>query len=280
MSKKIHFVYRCYKSQNIVDFLHKKHYSDKNIYYLILNKNIIIDNIYVTDKQTKVPLFAKVEVTLNDEECNLKTYLDKIEIIYEDNYVLVTNKPAGMDVEPTKANFENNLSTRVHQYYITNLINSKIHLVNRLDKLTSGLVIFAKNQYIHHLFQFVKIHKYYLAEVEGKTSRKGTIFLRLKKDEHSIKRVVSEDGKECLTKFKRVRYQNNKSIVKIKLLTGRTHQIRVSFAHVNHPIIGDPLYNPNYREDQKMRLCCYKMCFFHPVKKQWINLRIKSKKGE
>lgn len=275
MNKKIHFVYRCYKSQNIVDFLHKKHYSDKNIFYLILNKNITINNNYIRDKQAKIPFFAKIKVTLNDEDCKLGTCLDKLEIIYEDNYVLVANKPAGMDVEPTRKNFQNNLSACVHQYYKENQIKSNIHLVNRLDKLTSGLVIFAKNQYIHHLFQSIKIHKYYFAEVEGKTKKRGCISLHLKKDSNTTKRIVSNDGKACLTKFKRVRYQNNRSVVKIKLLTGRTHQIRVSFAHVNHPLIGDPLYNLHYQNGEKMKLCCYKICFFHPLKKKWIILNIK-----
>ena len=271
---KISLSFNSYFKQSINKFLLNKGFSDNNTYYLIKNKNVLIDNKIVIDKNVLLPFKkCKVEVTLNDEESTLPINNNKIDIVYEDQYFLVVNKPINLDVEPTKANYENNLACMVNNYFINNNIKSKIHLVNRLDKLTSGLVIIAKNQYIHNLFSKIKINKYYETLVEGITKNKGTIKVKIAKEEGSVKRIVDEKGKLSITKYKRIKVIGNNSLLKIKLITGRTHQIRLSMSYINHPLVNDPLYG-NIVNENDMYLKANILVFKHPITNKKIKIII------
>ena len=272
----IKFTYHHIFPETINNFLLKKGYSENNIYNLIRNKNITIDGKVVTSKNEKTSIFySKVVVTLNEEFSTLPINNSSIKVIYEDDYFLVVDKPYDLDIEPTKANYVNNLAAMVNNYFISNNIKSKIHFVNRLDKLTSGLVIIAKNQYIHNVFSKVNIDKQYYALVEGEVENSGVIKVNIKRDGDSIKRIVAEDGKPCITKYNKVGYQKGMSLVNVKLLTGRTHQIRVSFAHIGHPLVSDPLYNPKTHSSLTMFLRAYSLKFRHPITKERIELKIK-----
>ena len=271
---KIKFEYASYFKCSLVKFLKKKGYSDKNIYYLIYNNNIYINNIVVKDKQVVLPLKkAIVTVYLNDEENTLPINENSIDIVYEDEYLLIVNKPYNLDIEPTKRNYTNNLASEVSYYFKTNDIKSKIHLVNRLDKLTTGLVIIAKNQYIHNLFKKVKITKKYQALVRGKVKRKGIIKIRIAKDNDSIKRKENINGKLCISKYKLIKYENDNSLVDVLIKTGRTHQIRVSFKSISHPLVNDPLYDNSLSNDN-MFLKAYYLRFIHPITKKRIIVTI------
>lgn len=271
----IKFTYFHLFKKKINDVLSKKGYSDNNIYYLINEGNVKINGKIVTSKNEMTPLFSKIEVTLIDEYSSLPINNEKIKVVYEDEYLLIVDKPYNLDIEPTKSNYANNLAAMVNTYFVNNNIKSKIHFVNRLDKLTSGLVIIAKNQYIHNVFSKVKIIKEYYALVEGEVNNSGVIKVNIKRDGDSIKRIVADDGKPCVTKYRKVGYQKGMSLVNIKLLTGRTHQIRVSFAHINHPLVSDPLYNDKVNETLSMYLKAYHLRFVHPITKKIINLKIK-----
>ena len=272
--EKIKFEYISYFKCSLVNFLKKKGYSDKNIYYLIYNNNIYINNIVVRDKQVILPLKKTIiTVYLNDEDNTLPIKRSNIDIIYEDEYFLIVNKPYDLDIEPTKRNYTNNLASEVSYYFKTNDIKSKIHLVNRLDKQTTGQEIIAKNQYIHNLFKKVKITKKYQALVKGKVKRKGIIKIRLAKDNNSIKRKEDINGKLCISKYKLIKYENGNSLVVVLIKTGRTHQIRVSFKHINHPLVNDPLYDKALAND-KMYLKAYYIRFIHPITKKRIIVTI------
>lgn len=268
----ITFKYKNNRKQNINRFLLIKGYSDNNIYYLIKNKNILVNNEVVKDKNHVVEAKSIVSVTLNDEENELIECKEKINIVYEDQYLLIVDKDKYDDVEPTKENNTTSLANKVTYYFNQNNIKSKIHLVNRLDKLTSGLVIIAKNQYIHNIMQRVNISKKYLALLKGRINKNGYINVKISKQEDSIKRIVDENGKESITYYKRVEYENDTSLANITLLTGRTHQIRVSFAHINHPLVGDPLYGSD--EIENMYLRAYKVSFIHPITHKKIKITL------
>lgn len=269
----IYFTYRCYSRQTINSFLSKKGYSEGNIYYLIKNQNVLDDNNVVIDKNHKLHFNSLVKVTLNKEENNIKPLNQKINVLYEDDYILLVNKPYNLDIEPTKNNYEKTLANMISYYYKNNCIESKIHLINRLDKLTSGIVILAKNQYIHNLFKNVKITKKYKALLIGKVNKKQTLKIKIAKDNNSIKRIVNDKGKVSITKYKLLSYLNNESLVDIKLITGRTHQIRLSFAHINHPLKNDPLYG-KITDDSGMFLKAYYVCFIHPILHKKIKISI------
>lgn len=262
----IFFKYKNYFCNNIKEFLLKKGYSENNIFYLIKNKNVIVDGSIVKDKNHYLKFNSIINVTLNEEYNHIISYKADLDILYEDKYILIVSKPINMDVEPTKCNYDKSLSNIISYYYKKNNIKSKIHLVNRLDKLTSGIIIIAKNQYIHNLFKNVKIIKKYQAFVSGKINKKGVIKVKIKKEDNSIKRMVCDDGKLSITKYKLVKYINENSLVDIKLITGRTHQIRVSFAHINHSLINDPLYSSYINGN--MYLNAYYIKFIHPISKR------------
>lgn len=269
---KITFKYKNYFKKNINDFLLSKGYSDNNIFYLIKNKNVLVDDKVVNDKNYLLYFNAVIKVTLNDEFNELYRCNKPINIVYEDDYLLIVDKEKYDDVEPTKSNYENSLANKISYYFDSKNINSKIHLVNRLDKLTSGLVIIAKNQYIHNLMSKVNIEKKYITLVKGKTNKKGLIKVKIKKEDNSIKRVISDDGKLSLTKYKLIKYIDDNSLVEVKLLTGRTHQIRVSFESINHPLIGDPIYSKDEKENMLLR--AYFLSFIHPISKRKLVIKL------
>ena len=271
----IKFEYVCIIPKTINEFLLKKGYSENNIYNLIKNQNVTVNGKIVTSKHDKLNFLSEIVVVLNDELSTLPINKTEINVVYEDDYILIVDKPYNLDIEPTKSNYIDNLATMVNHYFVSHNIKSKVHFINRLDKLTSGLVIVAKNQYIHNLFSKIKIGKQYYALVEGNVKKYGSIRVNIKRDGDSIKRIVAKDGKPCITLYNKIGYQHGMSLVNIKLLTGRTHQIRVSFAHINHPLVSDPLYNEKRHDTLTMYLRAYSLFFIHPISKKIIRIKVK-----
>ena len=265
------------KKQSLEHFLKKHYYGDKYINKLIKENKIVINGKVVDSKYYQIkPIINKIMVTLTNEFSTLPIYNDKLDIIYEDEYILIVNKPKDMDIEPTKRNYNDNLATRINYYFKNNKIDSKIHFVNRLDKITSGLVMVAKNQYLHNLFIHQKIIKKYMAIVSGKTPKRGTIKIQIKDDDTLHKRIIDSNGKLAISKYQRISFDGTNSLVKIKLITGRTHQIRLSFASINHPLVGDNLYNDDINEKEPF-LMAYFLKFYHPIFHKKMKIVIKKK---
>ncbi|QSX04740.1 RluA family pseudouridine synthase [Sedimentibacter sp. zth1] len=202
-----------------------------------------------------------------------------IKILYEDESLLIVDKPPFMVVHPTKSHFDDTLANGARYYFDSKNIKAKIRLVNRLDMNTSGIVIIAKNSYIHNEIskQMKKneVDKYYYAICEGTILQdKGTInapIARLQEDD--IMRVVDASGKECITHYEVVDRFRDMTLLKIKLETGRTHQIRVHLKHIRHPIVGDSLYNKESLLINRQALHCSEMSFTHPIKKERITVK-------
>lgn len=206
-------------------------------------------------------LVLEYNETLNQEIVASQTSL---EILYEDESLLVVNKPHDLAIQPSCRHQEDNLISRIKALFVNKAITSNIHIVNRLDYSTSGLVLVAKNGFIHHqLTSKNSILKKYQAIVEGKLAEKaGTINLPIARlVEYDIKRGVSESGKKAITNYRVIGENDKISLLELILETGRTHQIRVHMAYIGHPIIGDKLYG---KEDQRLYLHCYYMEFVHP----------------
>ncbi|MBO4637929.1 MAG: RluA family pseudouridine synthase [Clostridiales bacterium] len=161
-----------------------------------------------------------------------------IEIIYEDRYLAVVNKPAGIVTHPTHGHLDDSLITR--------LSDQTLHPVMRLDRETSGLIVLAKNGYIHNAISSSEIKKIYIAGVYGTFDPpEGIIDLPIKRRPNSVMiRDVSEDGRECMTIYKTLYSCTDRSLVGFRLITGRCHQIRVHSTYMKHPLIGDGLYGP------------------------------------
>lgn len=238
------------------------------------------NKIYLND----LPTYTKKSVTMGDtvsvlidfEEDNSNIVASNIplNIIYEDDYLLVLNKPANIAIHPSILHFDNSLSNGVKFYFDKLGLKKKIRIVNRLDRNTSGIVIFAKNEYIQEcLIKQMKTNEFkkeYLAIAKGiLESKSGTLNFPIARKEGSIiERTVSSDGDSAITHYDVVKEFNNLSLVHIVLETGRTHQIRVHFSHIGHPILGDTLYGSPSELINRQALHSYKLTFIHPVTKK------------
>ncbi|MCH4056653.1 MAG: RluA family pseudouridine synthase [Lactobacillaceae bacterium] len=203
-----------------------------------------------------------------------------IEIVYEDDLFLVLNKPAGVPSIPSRTHATDTIANRVKGYLqAQNAESLSIHIVTRLDMDTSGLIIFAKNAYGHSvLAQQGKTHtlqKSYLAIAQGQfTQTSGLIDLPIGRErQHSMKRIITKTGKASQTSYQVQASTAKATLVKLALLTGRTHQIRVHLAAIGHPLYGDQLYGgPMSIEAQRQALHCTEVKFYQPIKQQEIVL--------
>lgn len=194
-----------------------------------------------------------------------------LDILYEDDYLLIINKSNDISSQPSIKHPTDNVISCVKNYFINNNINSNVHLVNRLDYSTSGLMIIAKDGITHFEFSKININKKYLCEIQGHiTPKNGVIDLPIDRYEApSIKRYVSENGKRSITQYKVINSNSNTDFVEVTLKTGRTHQIRVHFSHIGHPLIGDGLYGV---KSDFLRLHCYHLSFEHPWTKKLVEV--------
>ncbi|MCL1990531.1 MAG: RluA family pseudouridine synthase [Defluviitaleaceae bacterium] len=187
-------------------------------------------------------------------------------IIYEDDFLLVVDKQAGLPVMPT-GQHGTSLANGILAYYETIGLKSTVHFVNRLDKDTSGLLLIAKYRQLHHLLTMDNKHlkrKYY-ALVSGILQQSGRInapIIRPSAD--SIKRTIHPDGKFAITHYEVVENFTSETLVRCRLETGRTHQIRVHMRHLGHHILKDPLYGDGVAGDQQL-LHSYLLEFVHPM---------------
>ena len=172
-----------------------------------------------------------IKIELPHESNEYEAQQMGIEVLYEDFDLLVVEKPFGMVVHPTRNHLENTMLNALKYYFDENGIKSKVRFVNRLDRDTSGILIVAKNAYAHSVLtkdtSMWEMHKKYIAVVEGKLDESGTIRLPIIKSEDGIRRMVDENGQECVTHYRTVASNERASFVELELETGRTHQIRV-----------------------------------------------------
>ncbi|MDO5473942.1 MAG: RluA family pseudouridine synthase [Phascolarctobacterium sp.] len=192
--------------------------------------------------------------------------LDEGTIAYEDDYLLIIDKPAGMLVHPTVNEWGCTLYDYVTEYYQRKGITANIHPVSRLDRHTSGLVIFAKEPIIQHWLSQQQMDKEYLAIVTGELPNdEGIIEAPIARKEGSIiERCVSENGKYAKTSYKLLAKRKDLSLLQVKLFTGRTHQIRVHMAYIGCPLFNDNLYGTPGPQSRHA-LHAFKLRFIHPV---------------
>jgi len=197
-----------------------------------------------------------------------------LDIVYEDEAVLVINKPAGMSTIPSEKHPLGNLANVLLYHYQQIGLTSTIHVVTRLDRDTSGLVLIAKHRHIHHLLsqaqQKHQIKRVYEALVSGVIAGEQVIEAPIgRKVDSIIERQVRSDGKYALTYLQSLTVHRGKySHIRLRLETGRTHQIRVHLAHIGHPLLGDDLYGGSRQLIPRQALHCCQLAFLHPIMKK------------
>ena len=200
-----------------------------------------------------------------------------LSILYEDPYLLVVNKPPFMDTIPSRERKTGSLANGLVGYYEKIGLNRSPHIVTRLDRNTSGLVLIAKHKHIHHLFTTTgsfPVQKQYAALVEGVlANKKGTIDAPIGRKEGSIiERAVTPLGKKAITHYEVLQQYEEYALVHITTETGRTHQIRVHMAYIGHPLLGDDLYGATLCPIRRHALHCRKISLIHPIHKNPIEM--------
>jgi len=203
-----------------------------------------------------------------------------LDIIFEDEYILIVQKEYGMNTIPSREHPTGSLANALVSYYQEHGIKATTHIVTRLDRDTSGLVLIAKHRHIHHLLSEQQkagdVKRKYIAFAEGEISPlSDTINDPIGRCSDSIiKREVREDGQTAITHYRVVAQHVPFSKLELSLETGRTHQIRVHLAYKGHPLLGDDLYGGKRNEMDRQALHCFFLKFTHPVTKQTMTFAI------
>ena len=265
------------QNQTISEFLKVKGYSRQNVVALKkMQESILVNGVweyvnYRLKNQDILTIHIK-EFEVNDKILPIPLPLP---IVYEDEDILVIDKPSNMPIHPSIHNYDNTLANAVAYYYASQNIPFTFRCVNRLDKDTTGLTIIAKHMVASGILSEMvskrEIHREYLAIIEGHLSGEGTIDAPITREENSvIKRHVDfTNGERAVTHYKVLSHIEDKaSLVSLKLETGRTHQIRVHMSHKGHPLLGDDLYGGNLDIIHRQALHSHKLVFQHPISKE------------
>ena len=258
----------------VEQFLRRKRYSGQNLSEIKrMPKSILVNGVHYYMRQelsTGDHLQVRICETQNSEKIPpTKLPLD---IIYEDEDLLVLNKPAGMPIHPSLNNYTNSIANALAYYFQSQGKPFIFRCCNRLDRDTSGLTIVSKHlvsgSILSDMTKYREVHREYLAIARGSvTPSEGTIQAPLgRKDGTIIERTVDwEHGEDAVTHYKVVKEANGHSLVSLRLETGRTHQIRIHMKHLGYPLIGDYLYNPDMEYMTRQALHSHHMEFIHPI---------------
>lgn len=261
--------------------LNKLDISRSKIQKLIENEKIIVNNLPIKPSYT-----VKIddEITIDDnynEKVEIKPENIPLDIVYEDDDLLVVNKPSGMVVHPAPGNFSHTLVNALMYHCNNNLsnINGEVRpgIVHRIDADTSGLLLVAKNDKAHlslaHQISEKSVTRKYVALVSGIIKEdSATIDAPIGRDKNNRKRmcVTSENSKDAITNIKVLDRYKDATLIECSLLTGRTHQIRVHMNYIGHPIINDPVYGKCFDTKFGQMLHAREIGFIHPSTNEYM----------
>ena len=253
---------------------------------LLLSRNGLIrikksNSLKVNGQQVHTDIILKpgdrVEFELPDKNSEyIIPEIMELDIVYEDEYLVVINKAAGVPTHPSGRHLTGSLANGLMRHLLKEGGNVTIRPVNRLDRNTSGLVIFAKSSHVQHLMSLEsykdKLTKEYLAVAEGQvTADSGTVDAPIAREkEHSVKRVVREDGSRAVTHYQIVERYPDASLLSLVLETGRTHQIRVHMSYMGHPLLGDELYGGSTEKIKRHALHAHNIKMLHPITNRFL----------
>ncbi|HJF68587.1 MAG TPA: RluA family pseudouridine synthase [Staphylococcus kloosii] len=269
----MHFVYNIQGEESVKSFLQRHSYSKTTISAIKNNGALLVNGRQVTVRammhkgdQLKVQLPQEIPSE------NITPFDAPLNILFEDDFLIIVAKPAHQNIAPSKEHLHESLLEQVYAYTWQN--NEVVpHIVTRLDRNTSGIVIFTKHGFIHHLMSQLTIDKRYLCICHGNVQDSNIIEAPIARHPESIiQRQVSPDGNYARTSYTSLKQKNGYSLCEVKLMTGRTHQIRVHFQHIGHSLVGDDLYGSSRKDIPRQLLQCYQVAFAHPITHEQINI--------
>lgn len=248
-------------------------------------------NILVNGKDTKSSYVVKLDDTIeilsmDDDEIDVEAENIEFEIVYEDDYLLVVNKPSGMVVHPGNGNYNHTLVNAL-MYHCNNLstVNGKIRpgIVHRIDADTSGLLLVAKNDMVHNdlakQISEKSVVRKYVCLVHGVINEdSATIDAPIGRDKNNRKKmcVTADNSKDAVTNIRVLERYSSSTLIECSLETGRTHQIRVHMEYINHPVVNDPVYGYNKLDDKDFgqMLHAKEIGFVHPVTHEFLDFKV------
>ena len=260
------------KEGELLDYLYQHlDMPKKRIKQYLTHGSIYVNNHKTTKYNERIIPGMNIVIAL--EKANSKTL--PFDILFEDAHIIVVNKPSGLLTIATDKEKEKTLYHIVREYVVGNNKRAKIFIVHRLDKDTSGIVIFAKdektkNTLQEHWNEYVSLREY-VAVVHGKLQKKqDRIVQYLKETKTNLVFVSKEkDGKEAITNYEVIKETDAFSLLKIKIETGRKNQIRVALASINHPIVGDKKYSKEKETENRLYLHANRLKLYYPeIKKE------------
>ncbi|MBQ9266298.1 MAG: RluA family pseudouridine synthase [Bacilli bacterium] len=265
--------------------LFENDYSRAYISNLIKQNNVTVNGEFESPSY-KVKVGDLIEVNFEEKESNmdLEPLNLKLDIIYEDDDLIVINKPAGLVVHPGSGHQNDTLvNALIYNKKQLSTINglNRIGIVHRIDKDTSGLLLICKNDYIHNqIAEQLKdhsMHREYIALVDGVIpDNEGKIIGKIGRDKQNrLKMAIdNQNGKDAVTRFTVEKRFNKYTLVRLKLETGRTHQIRVHMSSIGFPVTGDKLYGGStYLYKNGQLLHAYQLTFYHPILKKEMSFK-------
>ena len=258
----------------VEQFLRRKGYSAQNLSTIKrMPESILVNGVHYYMKQTlKAGDRLLVRIQETESSRNIPPVCAPLSIVYEDEDLIVVNKPAGMPIHPSLNNYTNSLANALAWYYQQQGKPFIFRCCNRLDRDTSGLTVVAKHLVSGNILSTMtkkkEVRREYLAVVRGHIApESGTISAPLTRKEGTIiERIVDFDrGEPAVTHYRLVREANGHSLVALQLETGRTHQIRIHLKHLGFPLVGDYLYNPDMEYISRQALHSFRLSFPHPI---------------
>lgn len=262
------------EGRKIGDFLREKGYSRHLLRQLKETEDGLLRNGQPTFTTVALKAGDRIRVRLLEKAEGSEAIMPAplpFEIVYEDEDLLVVNKPADMPIHPSFQNHGNTLADALTWHYQQHGEDFVYRCINRLDRDTTGLLIVAKHLLSASILSDMvgkrEIHREYLAIVEGIPPENGTISAPIgrKKGSAILREVNFETGESAVTHFARLETRNGLSLVSLKLETGRTHQIRVHMGYIGCPLIGDYLYYPECSRISRQALHSHRLSFLHPI---------------
>lgn len=253
-------------NKKLIDLFKMMNLAKNKVQYLINNSCCYLNGeLCDENKVLNQNDYLMIDIS-NFEKIDYQPTQFKLDILYEDDYLLIINKPSNYIIYDKESN--ETIANYIANYYQEIGLNSSIRHCHRLDKDTTGCLVYAKDLITHSamskMFEDNLVKKSYLAIAEGMIVKDGSINTSIGKDRHiNGKMVIYSNGQHALTNYKVIDKNPTVSLLSVEIKTGRTHQIRVHLSSILHPLYGDKLYGAV--TTSRVMLHCYQLNFVHPI---------------